>query len=142
MSQYCQIVINDTFGSFGLSEQALKRYYEITGMHYTNSEIHRRDPVLINIIMTLGEKSFGKYAHLKIVNVLAEFIDYVYINECDGLEKLYFDGQKYMSIIVKKILFSKNTENTKSKLLISLVTSKLSAIGKIEYNDNLKSYIE
>jgi hypothetical protein len=66
-----KIVINRCYGDFGLSNEALKLYEDLSGKKEVDDrDIERNDPILIDIIETLGiEKSNGGFAELKIVDI-------------------------------------------------------------------------
>jgi len=103
-----KIVINTCFGSFSLSTQAILRYGELANIkfvtevshglshYYKNSianenywsdrDIDRDDPLLIQIIEELGEAANGFFAELKIVEIPAGVLwD---IEEYDGVEHI------------------------------------------------------
>jgi len=100
-----KIVINRDYGGFGLSEEAhafiAKRkgwthacddwdndyWYSEPGKPVHSSDLLRNDPDLVAAVETLGENANGRYADLKIVTV-PDNVDW-YINEYDGLEKVY-----------------------------------------------------
>ena len=107
-----KVVINDCYGGFGLSDEAITRYAEIKGIqlwpetseyghtihwtcppeerqdghgpHLDEYLLDRDDPVLIQVVEELGAKADGKYAKLKIV----EIPDWVrwQVSEYDGNE--------------------------------------------------------
>jgi hypothetical protein len=80
-----KVVINKSYGGFNLSDAALKRYNELSG--YDRDDAHtiaREDIYLVQVVEELGEKSWGHYAELKIVNVLDD-INWT-IEEYDGRE--------------------------------------------------------
>lgn len=97
-----KIVINDDWGGFGLSEQAMTLYSKISGISLsvddykrdyfttkTGEEIYdvdlkRDDPILIQVIEQLGDKANGMHASLKIVEIPEE-IEWI-IQEYDGVE--------------------------------------------------------
>jgi hypothetical protein len=80
-----KVVINKSHGEFDLSDAALKRYNELDGYgHKKTRNIARDDVYLIQIVEELGEKSWGHYAELKIVEVPDE-VDWV-IEQYDGRE--------------------------------------------------------
>ena len=99
------IVICAIHGGFGLSDKAIELYAErkgITlkkdthpawshhyrredGVHFSENEIRRDDPVLIGVIDELGEeKSSGLSCRLKVVTI-PDGVDWQ-IEEYDGLE--------------------------------------------------------
>ena len=80
-----KVVINKSYGGFDLSDAALKRYNELDGYdHKKTRNIARDDVYLIQVVEELGDKSWGHYAELKIVEVPDE-VDWV-IEEYDGRE--------------------------------------------------------
>ena len=81
-----KVVINDCYGGFGLSEEANKRYAELSGKECLSWEIPRHDPNLIKVVEELGsDAASGFCANLKIVTI--EENKY-YIKEYDGLEEV------------------------------------------------------
>jgi hypothetical protein len=81
------VVINTDFGGFGLSDLATDLYKEQSGIvdeDFWDRDIARDDPVLVQIVKKLGEKSHGKFAQLKIVEIPAD-VDWE-ISEYDGRE--------------------------------------------------------
>lgn len=81
-----RVVINSCHGGFGLSDEAVNRYKELTGVTDLKSydDISRDDPYLISAIKELGDKANGSYAELKIVEIPAD-VDWT-IKEYDGSE--------------------------------------------------------
>jgi hypothetical protein len=83
-----KVVINACFGEFDLSDAALKRYNELNDYDRKNARIIDRDDVyLVQVVEELGEKSWGHYAELKIVEV-PDDVDWR-INGYDGREWVY-----------------------------------------------------
>lgn len=87
-----KIVLNTHFGGFGLSNEAIQLYSELSGIKlikeidnrdYPNSifwkfengeyffdfNLERNDPNLIKVVEQMGEDSFGSYAQLEIVEI-------------------------------------------------------------------------
>lgn len=77
-----KIVINRCYGGFGLSKKATEMYAEKKGItdlgtwqhdaFYTNfycRDIYRGDPVLIEVVETLGKDANGQHADLRIVEI-------------------------------------------------------------------------
>ena len=81
-----KVVINRCYGGFSLSNEALKLYEDLSGKKDVyDKKIERNDPILIDIIETLGiEKSNGGFAELKIVDI-PDSVEYT-ICEYDGME--------------------------------------------------------
>lgn len=79
-----RVVINECFGGFSLSEQALKRYRELGGTVEYHRDIERDDPLLIQVVEELGEAANGRCAALKIVEIPSD-VEWQ-IEEYDGLE--------------------------------------------------------
>ena len=108
-----KVVLNVCYGGFGLSDEAMELYLTKTGQvpfykiklygnsHYatepfvgtkTNgkylsySSIERNDPVLVEIVETLGKKSWDQCAELKVVDIPKDVAWEIY--EYDGNETI------------------------------------------------------
>ena len=99
-----KIVINNSYGGFGLSEEAhrliAKRkgwthacddwdndyWYSEPGNPVYSSDLLRYDPDLVAVVEELGENANGIYAELKIVTI-PDNINFE-IKEYDGLEHI------------------------------------------------------
>jgi len=99
-----KIVINTCFGGFGLSDKAILRYAELSGIklykkengifsgyykelddsYFSDDDIERNSSSLIQIIEKLKEEANGDHANLRIIEI-PDDIDW-YIEEYDGLE--------------------------------------------------------
>ena len=55
------------------------------------NENNREDPVLIDIVETLGNEASGRYAKLVVVEIPDELKDNYVIDEYDGIETLHQD---------------------------------------------------
>jgi len=77
-----KVVINGKFGGFGLSQEAVAMYRQLTGSDY-NDDI-RSDPALIRVIEVLGEEANSEYSELVIVEV-PDDVEWA-IDEYDGAE--------------------------------------------------------
>lgn len=67
-----KVVINKCYGGFGLSEFGKKLYKEragITDPDWYYFDIARDDPILIEMVETLGHEIESSYAKLKIVEI-------------------------------------------------------------------------
>ena len=81
-----KIVINANYGGFGLSNLALQRYIARTGASADlyERDIARDDPVLVELVESMGSTADGKYARLKVVEI-PDDVDWT-IQEYDGME--------------------------------------------------------
>ena len=82
-----KIVINCTYGGFGLSKEAEELYADLTGQkvgEFYQNDIQRNDPMLIKTIEILGEEANGNFGDLKIVEI-PDDVEWI-IQEYDGAE--------------------------------------------------------
>jgi hypothetical protein len=83
MSQINKVVINTSYGGYGLSEEAKARLKELGEEHH-EYRIPRHDPILIRVIEELGsDRASGKHARLKIVEIVGRTYR---VEEYDGME--------------------------------------------------------
>lgn len=82
-----KVVINRCYGGFGLSNEAMNRYNELSGknLEYYYS-IDRDDPYLVQVVEELGDSSNGGYSKLKVVDI-PDDVDWE-IDEYDGIEHI------------------------------------------------------
>ena len=80
-----KIVINRCYGGFGLSEKALVEIASAKCVNELNAhDIPRDDPDLVAVVESLGERSWGEYSKLKVVEV-PDGVEW-FIHEYDGME--------------------------------------------------------
>jgi hypothetical protein len=82
-----RIVINNCFGGFGLSDDAVELYKSMAGItenDFCHCDIERDDAYLVEVVRKLGSKANGDYASLKIVEISADVS--WHIAEYDGNE--------------------------------------------------------
>ena len=80
-----KVCINRCYGGFGLSDEGLRRYNEITGYNKTyGGDVERDDPYLIHVVEELGEKSWGVCSKLEIIEI-PDDVEWT-IEEYDGRE--------------------------------------------------------
>lgn len=85
MSRIYKVVINSSYGGYGLSQEAKARLKEL-GQEYGEYNIPRHDPTLIQVIEDLGsDRASGNYAQLKIVEIVGRTYR---IEEYDGMESV------------------------------------------------------
>jgi hypothetical protein len=95
-----KLVYNAKHGGFGLSDKGIKEYNCRTSSNYTlESEgeyIKRSDPVLIELVETMGKEINGPYSHLKIKEFPVKYRECLYFSDYDGKENIYIDYHKYL----------------------------------------------
>ena len=82
-----QIVINDCYGGFGLSEHAIREYKKMAGItdnDFYDRDIPRDDPYLVKVVKSLGMSANGAHANLKIVEIPGD-VEWL-VQEYDGAE--------------------------------------------------------
>jgi len=110
------IVINEDYGGFGLSDEAIERLFFLKGWHavkedrdsgitifYKDSidesnyfdvyELERDDKELVQVIREFGEKANSKYSSLKIVSI-PDDVKW-HISEYDGREHVAEDHRTW-----------------------------------------------
>jgi hypothetical protein len=79
------IVINDCYGGFGLSEEALDMYKDMAGItDIYDRDIKRDDLYLVKIVKEMGDAAGGRFSKLKII-AIPDDVDWI-IQEYDGAE--------------------------------------------------------
>ena len=106
-----KVVINNCYGGFGISEDAIRMYASLKGyetftdkqenllirdennniVHYWN--IKRDDEFLVKTVEILGSKANSRFSNLKIVNI-PDDVKWV-IEEYDGLEHVAEKHRKW-----------------------------------------------
>ena len=67
-----KIVYNDCYGGFGLSKKASKMYKELKSKEligFDSYNIPRYDPILVQVVETLGKDANSRYSDLQIVEI-------------------------------------------------------------------------
>ena len=82
-----KIVINKCYGGFGLSDIALALYNELASSNIQYAfDIARNDPILVQVVETLGIEANGRFAKLHIVDI-PDDVQWQ-IDEYDGMESV------------------------------------------------------
>lgn len=82
-----KIAINKCYGGFGLSDKAIDLYNSLSDTKTDYAfEIERNDPILIQVIETLGDEANGRFAKLDIIDI-PDDVEWE-ISEYDGMERV------------------------------------------------------
>ena len=99
--EYTKIVINRCFGGFGLSRKSKRRYVELKGLDFQETEkgdilvnddygffyeLDRTDPILVQIVEEMGEKAGHIHSNLRVETIPKGTL--YRITEYDGNETL------------------------------------------------------
>ena len=103
-----QVVLNDCYGGFGLSKDAVSMLNDKYGLDIDsdygyadnhsfgiiddNIDAYRMDKRLIDVVKSLGiDKASGQYASLRIVDVPDDVVDIHgwYISDYDGIDSIH-----------------------------------------------------
>jgi len=113
----CEILLNDSFSSFKISNESLEEYNnklkELNPNHVNikNRDIykldHRMNPILIDIVRKTG------YPNISIVQFNSLLKDYIRITDYDGQESIYIDTHLYRTNTIKDILNSDISDSDK-----------------------------
>jgi hypothetical protein len=101
MSQTYKVVINESFGGFGLSDDAKSRLKEL-GQEYAEEydyewKIPRHDPILIQVVEELGtDKASGSHCRLRIAKIPCRTYR---IEEYDGRERIITPNLEEWTVI-------------------------------------------
>jgi len=111
-----KVIINTVHGGFGLSDNAIRRLFELKGWkcvekklkynvilfykeHISNDslfleqDLERDDPDLVKVVEEMGKEADGRYAQLKIIDVPNDVK--WHISEYDGLERVAEDHRTW-----------------------------------------------
>ena len=111
------IIINRSYGGWGVSKQAVELYNKITKKKYTSRNLRedlREDLDLIKIVTILGPEANGEYSDLKVVEVVEK---YYKIAEYDGKETVYFTENLSVDMMEKIITDQTLTDQEKINIL-------------------------
>lgn len=87
-----KVVINKRYGGFSLSEEGMREYCTLKGCEWTprthvyEHNIPRDDPDLVAVVEKLGERSWGRYAKLIVIEIPDDLLWQV--EEYDGMEHI------------------------------------------------------
>lgn len=111
------IIINRSYGGWGVSKKAVELYNKHTNQKYTTRNLReelREDLNLIEIVKELGPLASGEHSDLKVVEVVE---GYYKIAEYDGLETVYFTENLSVSMMEKIVLDQNLTDQEKINIL-------------------------
>jgi len=113
------VLYNTCYGGFNMSRKAVelinKKYQEI-GKQPINSYdyVSRTDPVILEIYEQLGSDNFsGINSKIHIEYIKKRYINFIKIDEYDGMESVIIDYSSSVITQIDKILNSTQTDSEK-----------------------------
>jgi len=106
-----KVVLNGCYGGFGLSDKARQEYQKRTGIikeEYSDYDLERTDPVLVQIVEELGKEANGFCSDLYIESFDDDMEGCWSIHEYDGAESISIDGSFSIRNKIARILYSDN----------------------------------
>jgi len=111
-----QVLINKCYGGFGLSDDAIRRLFELKGWKcieekrddtntffykdvksdesfFWETNLERNDPEMVQVVKEMGDKANGRFAELKIVDIPDDVRWYV--EEYDGMESVHEEHRSW-----------------------------------------------
>ena len=112
MTGTVEILYNKCFGGFGFSSEAMNEYYNrkqtVDPSSFSEYEIERHDPVMLQIVKELGPRANGYCARLAIQSIPSHFVKYYEIDEYDGSESVRIKYDAYRIDAAKALLRDAN----------------------------------
>ena len=128
-----KVVYNNKYGGFGMAKNGLEEYNRRTLQRLTHSDIiDRSDPILIELIETMGKEVNDKNSRLAIKEFPMKYKSFLKWSDYDGNESVDIDYDKYLIHHVRKI---------KDEMISSY--EKIALIDQLykEYDSRPKSYL-
>lgn len=111
MEEYSYLLINDDFGGFGLSEEAINEYntlflekYGYSKQIHQYSRIRRHDMILLMVYHKLGERMNSSTSSLALCKIPTKYINHYRIDETDGKESIIILYDKYKVDMIDLVL--------------------------------------
>ena len=115
-----EILYNNSYGGFCISDQALKLYNKYTGKTISNDTDNiedRSDPVLVQIYHELGKNFNGIHILFGASNIQIngtfekKYIKYIDIHMYTGAETIIFDRERYYFDKIKEAIDTNTNDN-------------------------------
>jgi hypothetical protein len=111
MKEYSDILINDDFGSFDISDEAVIEYNKRLLEKNPDAKpiqqyslLRRHDPILIEVYHSLGERINNECSYIELYKIPTKYINHYRIDECDGKEFIIILYDKYKVDMIDVVL--------------------------------------
>ena len=103
-----KVVYNDCYGGFDISKKALAEYNRRMSTNFTYAEqILQSDPVLIELVETMGKEVNSHVSRLKIKEFPIKYKGFLIWSEYDGKENVSIDYDRYLIYHIKVVMDDK-----------------------------------
>ena len=99
-----KVVYNNRYGGFGMNQYGLEEYNRRTLHNITYADvIDRSDPILIEIVETMGKDVNDKNSRLAIKEFPIKYKSFLKWHDYDGNETVQIDYDKYLIYHVRAV---------------------------------------
>ena len=129
-----KVVYNNRYGGFGMAKNGLEEYNRRTLQNLTYADvIDRSDPILIEIVETMGKNVNDEHSRLAIKEFPMKYKSFLTWSDYDGNESVDIDYDKYLIHHVREV---------KDEMISSY--QKIALIDQLyeEYDSRPKSYLD
>ena len=126
-SETIEILYNDCYGGFSLSDEAVKLYQMYTGKtidKYTNDVNTRMDPILIRIYYEILNRINGSCANICTHSIKRKYMKHIHIHEYDGMESVEINMEQYKLDKIKEVI-NNNDDISAIKVLITEILAEI-----------------
>ena len=132
-SNTIEIMVNECFGGFGFSKDAIKEYLKRSSAEPNNPElmtgndgqaineynVQRHNPVMVQIVKEMGFRANGAFAEIHLKKIPSQYIKHYSIEEYDGRESVVIQYDKYKVDSAKMLLKSSHLSKEQKLAQIS-----------------------
>jgi hypothetical protein len=129
-----KVVYNNKYGGFGMAKNGLEEYNRRTLQNLTYSDIiDRSDPILIELVETMGKEVNDKNSRLAIKEFPMKYKSFLKWSDYDGNESVRIDYDKYLIHHIREV---------KNEMILPY--EKIAHIDQLyeEYDARPKSYLD
>jgi hypothetical protein len=99
-----KVVYNNRYGGFGMAKNGLDEYNRRTSQNLTYADvIDRSDPILIEIVQTMGKNVNDEHSRLAIKEFPMKYKSFLKWSDYDGNESVDIDYDKYLIHHIREI---------------------------------------
>jgi hypothetical protein len=126
-SETIDVLYNNCYGGYRVSDEAKKLYKEYTNNDYGKEERHC--PYMIKVFETLGSKRFGgDYSQIE-SHKIPIYMEYYYsIHEYDGMENVEIQGEWFKYDMIQFVIKSEMSDTQKVEIVKMIIDKPIKDI--------------